>query len=706
MPNFTNNYNLKKPLKTERYNIDDHNDNMDILDGIINTHLVETQSQFNQAVGAVTVDSEVVLARDGKTTLKERLDNEKEDFIQHKLDYVELKNIKDEAVTTTKRTVSGDYAHCSIHLPVDFDLVNKVIKFPNTTSGIIYYRNKRIDVPSGLQLPINESSGYSALMLNTKTKEFKTFPYGSFNGVTVTEDWVILASMNGANVVCDFPFTINGKEKIIPRNQVNMLNTGSTMVMYSPIQYPITIKKNGYNVEIEIIDNIWIYPHEKNEALSFGSSGVSNYSLPINSYDSETQKYKFTIQSGYSLLGNWIDKTVRVAYYTDFKNGDFLLAGCYQGKLQAGLFKDINNDKQIEDLYSKVGIGSNGLKDYVEEELRNKSIAHTKKSGVLSFAYLTDVHDHKIYRREYKFNMLNYLAKKGLVDFVVNGGDTLGYDTKEEVLIKLMDYNNIITNGIKIPYIFCKGNHDSTGGIHSPEDTKNILNDVEWYNTIKGLIDPTAIQDKNNPYGGYYYKDFDHAKIRVINLNTSQIDVGTYYDPMDVLIQQSQIDWLQNIALKFDDKGVDKSNWGVVILSHASINNLDGGGLNGKLVIEGILKSFMEGSTYTGTQGTGIFKVDGNSNFTDQGSMEFICSVNGHMHYDRSINFTSLNRPAISVGCGKTEKWTEDYDDVVIPERTAGTITEELMDIFTIDRLNRKIKTTRIGAGSDREISY
>jgi hypothetical protein len=33
MPNYTKNYNLKKPLQEEFYNIDDHNGNMDIIDG-------------------------------------------------------------------------------------------------------------------------------------------------------------------------------------------------------------------------------------------------------------------------------------------------------------------------------------------------------------------------------------------------------------------------------------------------------------------------------------------------------------------------------------------------------------------------------------------------------------------------------------------------------------------------------------------------
>lgn len=35
MPNYTKNYNLKKPLQEEFYNIDDHNGNMDIIDGVL-----------------------------------------------------------------------------------------------------------------------------------------------------------------------------------------------------------------------------------------------------------------------------------------------------------------------------------------------------------------------------------------------------------------------------------------------------------------------------------------------------------------------------------------------------------------------------------------------------------------------------------------------------------------------------------------------
>jgi hypothetical protein len=45
MPNYTPNYNLKKPLQDEFYNIDDHNGNMDIID--------ETLKILSEASGVV-----------------------------------------------------------------------------------------------------------------------------------------------------------------------------------------------------------------------------------------------------------------------------------------------------------------------------------------------------------------------------------------------------------------------------------------------------------------------------------------------------------------------------------------------------------------------------------------------------------------------------------------------------------------------------
>jgi hypothetical protein len=48
MPNYTKNYNLKKPLQDEFYNIDDHNGNMDIVDNEL-----KKRAELDPATGKV-----------------------------------------------------------------------------------------------------------------------------------------------------------------------------------------------------------------------------------------------------------------------------------------------------------------------------------------------------------------------------------------------------------------------------------------------------------------------------------------------------------------------------------------------------------------------------------------------------------------------------------------------------------------------------
>lgn len=50
MANYTTNYNLKKPLETEKYNVEDQNGNMDILDGEIKRLDGQTADLMSQTV--------------------------------------------------------------------------------------------------------------------------------------------------------------------------------------------------------------------------------------------------------------------------------------------------------------------------------------------------------------------------------------------------------------------------------------------------------------------------------------------------------------------------------------------------------------------------------------------------------------------------------------------------------------------------------
>ena len=72
--------------------------------------------------------------------------------------------------------------------------------------------------------------------------------------------------------------------------------------------------------------------------------------------------------------------------------------------------------------------------------------------------------------------------------------------------------------------------------------------------------------------------------------------------------------------------------------------------------------------------------------------------IHGHTHVD-SLN-TSQGFNIIGTRCDGREENT----DVLKNERVKGTVTEQSFTVFTVTK--DKIYATKIGAGSDREISY
>jgi hypothetical protein len=83
-----------------------------------------------------------------------------------------------------------------------------------------------------------------------------------------------------------------------------------------------------------------------------------------------------------------------------------------------------------------------------------------------------------------------------------------------------------------------------------------------------------------------------------------------------------------------------------------------------------------------------------------------ICYNAGHIHQDKvyTTGYPSgaLKFPIITTRCDAREENT----DALKAERIEGTVTEQSFDVFTVDRKNRTIHVTKIGAGSNRDIEY
>jgi hypothetical protein len=124
-----------------------------------------------------------------------------------------------------------------------------------------------------------------------------------------------------------------------------------------------------------------------------------------------------------------------------------------------------------------------------------------------------------------------------------------------------------------------------------------------------------------------------------------------------------------------------------------------------KAQLIGIIDAYNGKKAFSGSYTDG---VDGwsnssvNVNFSDAKG-EIIAVVAGHVHGD-SIDTDTASCPVITIlsaGASANEPYNESA-----PVRTKGSDTETSCDVVTVNRKTRMIYCTRVGAGSDRSISY
>ena len=175
------------------------------------------------------------------------------------------------------------------------------------------------------------------------------------------------------------------------------------------------------------------------------------------------------------------------------------------------------------------------------------------------------------------------------------------------------------------------------------------------------------VRNSSDYLGGYFYKDFEYNKIRVIVLDEFQVQGTTR-----IGISSEQYAWLGGTALVL---GEGKSDYSVMIISHSQQVTAN---------VSGLINAFKNGSSYT---------INGTTyDYSSQGAKDFIMYLHGHEHIDSYVDSGGFNN--IGVICG------------YVPAESVDTEDEIRFSIFTIDTTNKKIYETRIGAGSNREFDY
>lgn len=216
--------------------------------------------------------------------------------------------------------------------------------------------------------------------------------------------------------------------------------------------------------------------------------------------------------------------------------------------------------------------------------------------------------------------------------------------------------------------------------------------------------------------GTYRYVDFTAKKVRVICLNTAEVEGLTVSGSSGTeRMTGTQLQWFAD-ALDLSAKS-DAASWGIVILSH---HPLDWGAI---LPAANCLQAYLTGGSYSVTHnGVAVSK-----DFSGKNAAKVICQFHGHVHGFRvdkirygsvgSLKTMDIKRVAIPNACfGRNNEYGEntgvDSNGIEFGETTSyekvddGTAKNTAFCLVSIDLDEEVIYADCYGAGYDRVISY
>lgn len=340
------------------------------------------------------------------------------------------------------------------------------------------------------------------------------------------------------------------------------------------------------------------------------------------------------------------------------------------------------------------GNGTNMVVPTWWEEAVAECIAKIKALQVgrncVTFPFFSDNHQ----RNGYAGILIAKVMKECGIPYAFFGGDTIssGYIADEATMImqdKAFDNTmSYIPDGR-----FCRavGNHDGYWAVSSTEKHGYAKKQVyELFLREEGTY-------QNKTFGGegtYYYVEDKPSKTRFVVLDTNPEPVGSTSEVID----NAQLSWLQNTALKFNESG-----WGVVIISHCPIANPYHANVTNAVEVIDIMKNYING--------------------TDTNKADVIGWYSGHIHRDRIytnlyVNGDSLGyvgEPDIELGFTQVTITSDntsiaykndDLSESATKHPVDDSDQSHAIDFVTINKSTRTVNITRLGIGEDRSYTY
>lgn len=324
-------------------------------------------------------------------------------------------------------------------------------------------------------------------------------------------------------------------------------------------------------------------------------------------------------------------------------------------------------------------------KVFFQKEIENvvRTLENQKEGVDLTFALVADSHLDDF--EEDTLANIKAVDHNIAFDFIVHLGDFLngniprGYTRK--ILIEEMNkYRFATASGILYPV---QGNHDGFYFMGTENKKTDIALDDEWYAATSFTADyKHLVRDAMAPY---FYVDYPEKKIRLIILCSFSYEIqeNKKYQK-SYKMDPEQLGWLEKKAMVLD------ADWTVVLFSHSGVLNYYDETMYDKEPWLGNRKDLME--TVLSARKQYGFSI-----------AAWFC---GHSHGE--VCKTIQGIPFVEIGsqtCYVPQLWrmpkTGHFE-----VRERGSVTQDLWDAVTLNKVKREVYLCRFGAGSDRVIHY
>lgn len=350
---------------------------------------------------------------------------------------------------------------------------------------------------------------------------------------------------------------------------------------------------------------------------------------------------------------------------------------------------------------SKVVLRNSEAEQYICAARKNFILDNvlSESTSKMLICHFSDIHG-DIERFQNIMELIEYYKP----DFAIHTGDMVVWNSAEST-----DYFYEKIKKSDVPIYNTIGNHETfgKGGLQVGGSYTNEYLHNRYISPLKNIhCDSTD---------GWYYTDFDSHKLRLIALNPYEYFCDDYSKRDKRSFSQKQCDWLISAL----DDAADKE-YAVIIASHEMAEEIEPAANDfgfcqrfnafpwGKpapraknYIIEDIVEAFRLGKALKAEYVCDLSgeKISIDCNFKHKG--EFICYLTGHRHADFAGYLE--NHPgqlSITVTCAGC--FPPDYhnigDEISDLPRIPGTVSEDALNFYVIDRKKKTLSIVRVGA--------